>query len=59
MFTENEQSHLTWFSGLSLVEEGEEEGNFQMLGKLCGLAVYNRVIVNLPFPLALYKVIFR
>ena len=59
MFTENEQSHLTWFSGLSLVEEEEEEGNFQMLGKLCGLAVYNRVIVNLPFPLALYKVIFR
>ena len=58
MFTENEHSHLTWFSGLSLVDE-EEEGSFQMLGKLCGLAVYNRVIVNLPFPLALYKVIFK
>ncbi|PAV87903.1 hypothetical protein WR25_03684 isoform B [Diploscapter pachys] len=58
MFTENEQSHLTWFSGLSLVDE-EEEGSFQMLGKLCGLAVYNRVIVNLPFPLALYKLILN
>ncbi|XP_033108206.1 probable E3 ubiquitin-protein ligase HERC3 [Anneissia japonica] len=28
---------------------------FRMVGLLCGLAIYNQVIVNLPFPLALYK----
>ena len=28
---------------------------FFYLGLLCGLAIYNFTIINLPFPLALYK----
>merc|ERR1712107_814379 len=26
-----------------------------MIGVLCGLAIYNYTIINLPFPLAIYK----
>ena len=26
-----------------------------MIGIVCGLAIYNFTIINLPFPLALYK----
>ncbi|KAF1770200.1 hypothetical protein GCK72_002018 [Caenorhabditis remanei] len=53
MFSEDEESHLVWFSGLSA--EFCEREQFRQLGKLVGLAVYNSVIVPFPFPLALYK----
>ena len=55
MFSEDEESHLVWFSGLSA--EFCEREQFRQLGKLVGLAVYNSVIVPFPFPLALYKVL--
>lgn len=28
---------------------------FYLIGLLCGLAIYNFTIINLPFPLVLYK----
>ncbi len=28
---------------------------FFLIGMMCGLAIYNFTIVNLPFPLPLYK----
>uniref|UniRef100_A0A1I7XFR9 HECT-type E3 ubiquitin transferase n=1 Tax=Heterorhabditis bacteriophora TaxID=37862 RepID=A0A1I7XFR9_HETBA len=55
MFTEDENSHLVWFSGFSGFEEELE--NYRMVGTLCGLAVYNSILVAFPFPLALYKVL--
>ncbi len=33
----------------------EETLNFFLIGVLCGLAIYNFTIINVPFPLALYK----
>ncbi|TKR93812.1 hypothetical protein L596_008198 [Steinernema carpocapsae] len=51
MFIEDPDSHYVWFSGIDL---GEQE-NFKLVGRLCALAVYNAILVDFPFPLALYK----
>jgi E3 ubiquitin-protein ligase HERC4 len=51
MFKNYEDSRLMWFS------EGtfEDDLMYFLIGLLCGLAIYNFTIINLPFPLALYK----
>lgn len=51
MFREFEDSRQIWFSPVSF--EGEDM--YGLIGVLCGLAIYNFTIINLPFPLALYK----
>lgn len=51
MFKEFEESRQIWFSDVSF--EGEEM--YGLIGFLCGLAIYNFTIIDLPFPLALYK----
>ncbi|EDW50031.1 probable E3 ubiquitin-protein ligase HERC4 isoform X2 [Drosophila sechellia] len=51
MFKEYEQSRFLWFADLSF----ETENMYFLIGVLCGLAIYNFTIINLPFPLALYK----
>ncbi|XP_070528774.1 probable E3 ubiquitin-protein ligase HERC4 isoform X3 [Cardiocondyla obscurior] len=51
MFKEYEETRTIWFSSDSL----EEEVMYFLIGVLCGLAIYNFVIINLPFPLVLYK----
>ncbi|KAK6729562.1 hypothetical protein RB195_006545 [Necator americanus] len=53
MFVEDPDSHLVWFSGYDV----EEINYYKMVGILCGLAVYNCVLVAFPFPLALYKIL--
>ncbi|VDO46303.1 unnamed protein product [Onchocerca flexuosa] len=50
MFTENDESHLIWFSGVET-----DPLSFKLVGRLCALAVYNSVLIDFPFPLALYK----
>ncbi|CAD6186224.1 unnamed protein product [Caenorhabditis auriculariae] len=57
MFVEDPDSHLVWFSGFAPPICEHEQ--FHQLGRLCGLAVYNRVLVAFPFPLALYKTILE
>ncbi|XP_011688741.1 PREDICTED: probable E3 ubiquitin-protein ligase HERC4 isoform X3 [Wasmannia auropunctata] len=51
MFKEYEETRTIWFSSDTL----EEEIMYFLIGLLCGLAIYNFVIINLPFPLVLYK----
>ena len=51
MFKEYEETHTIWFHPNCF----EDLGNLFMIGVLCGLAIYNFTIINLPFPLALYK----
>lgn len=51
MFKNYDESRLIWFSDSSF--EGEEM--FQLVGTLVALALYNFQIINIPFPLALYK----
>lgn len=47
------ESRTFWFNACSL--EGEEQ--FLLLGLVLGLAIYNRVLLDFPLPLALYKML--
>ncbi|XP_053163447.1 probable E3 ubiquitin-protein ligase HERC4 isoform X4 [Hemicordylus capensis] len=51
MFRYNEESRLIWFSDKTF----EDSDLFHLIGVVCGLAIYNFTIVDLHFPLALYK----
>ena len=51
MFKEFEETNTIYFHP----NAWEETAYFFMIGVLCGLAIYNFTIINLPFPLALYK----
>ena len=52
MFKEYEETNAIWFNPSCF-----DEDNIMlfMIGVLCGLAIYNYTIINLPFPLAIYK----
>ncbi|KAG8454208.1 hypothetical protein GDO86_000737 [Hymenochirus boettgeri] len=51
MFTVYQDSSLLWFSDICFVEHNW----FHLIGVMCGLAIYNFTVVDLHFPLALYK----
>ena len=51
MFKEYEETCTIWFHPNCF----EDIGMFFMIGVLCGLAIYNFTIINLPFPRAIYK----
>uniref|UniRef100_A0A670K307 HECT and RLD domain containing E3 ubiquitin protein ligase 3 n=1 Tax=Podarcis muralis TaxID=64176 RepID=A0A670K307_PODMU len=51
MFTCYPESNLLWFSDTCFVEHNW----FHLIGIICGLAIYNFTVVDLHFPLALYK----
>ncbi|XP_032598724.1 probable E3 ubiquitin-protein ligase HERC4 isoform X1 [Drosophila grimshawi] len=55
MFKEFEDSHVMWFADITF----ESENMYFLIGVLCGLAIYNFTIINLPFPLALYKKLLK
>ncbi|XP_036008072.1 probable E3 ubiquitin-protein ligase HERC4 [Fundulus heteroclitus] len=51
MFMFNDSQTLAWFSS----KASHEDERFYLFGVLCGLALYNHMIVYLPFPLVLFK----
>lgn len=51
MFKVYEETGCIWFNEMTF----ETQDMFLLIGILCGLAIYNGNIINLPFPLALYK----
>ncbi|XP_072534619.1 probable E3 ubiquitin-protein ligase HERC3 [Salminus brasiliensis] len=51
MFTHYSESNLLWFSDKCFVEHNW----FHLIGIVCGLAIYNSTVVDLHFPLVLYK----
>uniref|UniRef100_A0A915KJE7 HECT-type E3 ubiquitin transferase n=1 Tax=Romanomermis culicivorax TaxID=13658 RepID=A0A915KJE7_ROMCU len=53
MFVEYTESRKLWFA--PHLFENDDVGMYKLIGILCGLAIYNGIIVALPFPLALYK----
>ncbi|KAM9325224.1 putative E3 ubiquitin-protein ligase HERC4 [Gastrophryne carolinensis] len=55
MFRYYEESRLIWFSDQTF----EDSDLFHLIGVICGLAIYNFTIVELNFPLALYKKLLR
>ncbi|CAF3739050.1 unnamed protein product [Adineta steineri] len=55
MFTVYEETNTIWFSEYMT----EEETMYKLIGTLCALAVYNVTIIDLPFPLVLYKKLLK
>ncbi|KAJ0050779.1 hypothetical protein NL108_005906, partial [Boleophthalmus pectinirostris] len=55
MFTHYKDSNLLWFSDKCFVESNW----FHLIGIICGLAIYNSTVVDLHFPLALYKKLLK
>lgn len=51
MFKEYEETRTIWFNEYTF----EDVKMYFLIGLLCGLAIYNFIIIDLPFPLALYK----
>lgn len=52
MFTEHPETRCIWFHAKTFSEDNQL---FYLIGILCGLAIYNFTIIDLPFPLILYK----
>ncbi|XP_064173088.1 probable E3 ubiquitin-protein ligase HERC4 isoform X1 [Anguilla rostrata] len=55
MFRYYEESRLIWFSNKTF----EDIDLFHLIGVVCGLAIYNLTIVELNFPVALYKKLLK
>ncbi|TRY65653.1 hypothetical protein DNTS_009883 [Danionella cerebrum] len=55
MFRYHEESRLIWFARKTF----EDNDLFHLIGVVCGLAIYNLTIVELNFPLALYKKLLK
>ena len=51
MFTNIEESQSVWLNSSSL----ESEKEFELVGILLGLAIYNGIILDVRFPLVIYK----
>lgn len=51
MFEYHEDSRVLWFNGSSL----ESKLQFELIGVVLGLAIYNGVILDVHFPLCVYK----
>ena len=51
MFSYIEESRCVWLNSSSL----ESEKEFELVGILLGLAIYNGIILDVHFPLVIYK----
>ena len=57
MIQEDEDSRLCWFRDTGITDDNHRD--FFLMGIICALAIYNDNIVDLRFPLALYKKLLR
>uniref|UniRef100_A0A4W4EVG6 HECT domain-containing protein n=1 Tax=Electrophorus electricus TaxID=8005 RepID=A0A4W4EVG6_ELEEL len=55
MFRYYEESRLIWFADKTF----EDVDLFHLVGVVCGLAIYNLTIIELHFPVALYKKLLK
>lgn len=55
MFIDYQETNSIWFNDQTL--EGGEM--YHLIGVLCDLAIYNSIIIDLPFPLGLYKKLLK
>ena len=58
IYQEDDESNLCWFRN-STVASDDSHRDFFLMGIICALAIYNDNIVDLRFPLALYKKLLR
>eukprot|EP00117_Sycon_ciliatum_P022599 scpid26700/ scgid19449/ Probable E3 ubiquitin-protein ligase HERC3; HECT domain and RCC1-like domain-containing protein 3 len=52
MFTVRPDSNTRYFS--LWADSQDDLDNFNLVGMMCGLAIYNNVIIDVPFPMVLY-----
>ena len=55
LFSYNSKTHLFWFN-LSKTHQSE---NYELIGIIFGLAIYNSIILDIKFPLVLYKKLLK
>jgi E3 ubiquitin-protein ligase HERC4 len=55
MFYSYPETNVIWFSEASF----EDDSMYFLVGVICGLAIYNFTIIDLPFPLAMYKKLLK
>ncbi|XP_059046133.1 probable E3 ubiquitin-protein ligase HERC4 isoform X2 [Achroia grisella] len=55
MFKQSEETNMIWFSNNPF----EDDAMYQLIGSIYGLAIYNSIIIYVPFPLVLYKKILK
>ena len=55
MFSSDPNSRLCWFAPQRFGTDPATLDEFKLTGLVIGLAIYNGVILNLNFPLAMYK----
>jgi hypothetical protein len=53
MFKYNEDVQLYWFNGATF----EPNVNFELVGTLMGLAIYNNMFIDMPMAHACYKLL--
>ena len=53
MFSYDSETRYSWFNSASL----EAAREFELVGTMLGLALYNGVILDISFPLVLYKML--
>lgn len=51
MFTYNEETQFFWFNPTSF----ENDGQFALIGIVLGLAIYNNIILDIHFPMVVYR----
>ena len=55
LFSYHSKSRLFWFN----IYSKEKEIKYELIGKILGLSIYNGIILDIKFPLALYKKLLR
>lgn len=51
MFTYDDETKLFWFNSSSL----ENDGQYNLVGLILGLAIYNYCILDVHFPMVVYR----
>ncbi|KAJ8325131.1 hypothetical protein BDV3_007294 [Batrachochytrium dendrobatidis] len=55
MFKYNDESRMCWLANMSDLRDSETLEEYNLMGRIIGLAIYNGVVLDIHFPLALYK----
>eukprot|EP00842_Homolaphlyctis_polyrhiza_P006083 jgi/Hompol1/6476/HPOL_002667-RA len=55
MFKFNDESRLCWFAYTNSAPDPQMIEEFGLIGQMVGLAIFNGVVLDIHFPLALYK----
>jgi len=54
MFTYDAESRICWFNPTSF----ESDAQFRLIGLVIGLAIYNNIILDIHFPMVVYRKLF-